>query len=72
MTDKKKGRPYASGSESKRYQISIPPGIELWLRGLGNGSLSGGIVKLARDHVGDNNPLGEQLRIFKPSGSDEI
>lgn len=43
-----RGRPSLSGETGERYQVTIPPSIEAKIRAHGGGSLSAGIIKLAK------------------------
>jgi hypothetical protein len=42
-----RGRPSLSGETGERYQVTIPPTVADRIRAFGEGSLSGGIIKLA-------------------------
>lgn len=43
-----RGRPSLSGETGERYQVTIPPTVAERLRRFGEGSLSAGIIKLAK------------------------
>lgn len=43
-----RGRPSLTGETGERYQVTIPPTIAEKLRRFGAGSLSAGIIKLAK------------------------
>jgi hypothetical protein len=43
-----RGRPSLSGETGERYQVTIPPSVEAKLRRYGGGSLSAGIIKIAK------------------------
>ena len=50
-----RGRPSLSGETGERYQVTIPPSVEAKIRAHGEGSLSRGIIKLAKK-LRDNQP----------------
>ncbi len=43
-----RGRPSLSGETGERYQVTIPPSLADRLRAYGEGSLSAGIIKVAK------------------------
>lgn len=43
-----RGRPSLSGETGERYQVTIPPTVAERIRQFGKGSLSAGIIRLAK------------------------
>ncbi len=52
---RKRGRPPIDGVRGARYQVHLPVRVADWIRALGTGSLSQGIVHLVKGRMPQKN-----------------